>query len=273
MAHKKSGGSSSNGRDSHSKRLGVKKFGGEAVLAGNILVRQRGTKWWPGENVGMGRDHTLFATVNGAVKFTTKKGDRTYVNVTPAQPAAALAAEDRAVRHPDVTEADPGVVGRHIERPQILLDGETARGHRRQERGDAVGVAGPPAGTGEDQVVRRGVHAGVPGLLPVDHPARTPAHLPIPGHCPRRRGLHERGVRAMRRLGDPEREPPPAGGQVLGPFRALLRGPVVDHQQQADVVADDHVLVLQVAVQPEALARQVLPDDRHAQVCAIPAAV
>jgi large subunit ribosomal protein L27 len=93
MAHKKSGGSSSNGRDSHSKRLGVKKFGGEAVLAGNILVRQRGTKWWPGENVGIGRDHTLFATVDGAVKFTTKKNDRTYVNVMAAQPAADRAAE------------------------------------------------------------------------------------------------------------------------------------------------------------------------------------
>jgi large subunit ribosomal protein L27 len=93
MAHKKSGGSSSNGRDSHSKRLGVKKYGGEAVLAGNILVRQRGTKWWPGENVGIGRDHTLFATVDGAVKFTTKKNDRTYVNVMAAQPAADLAAE------------------------------------------------------------------------------------------------------------------------------------------------------------------------------------
>jgi large subunit ribosomal protein L27 len=89
MAHKKSGGSSSNGRDSAGRRLGVKKFGGEAVLAGNILVRQRGTKWWPGENVGMGRDHTLFATVAGAVKFTTKKHDRTYVNVAPAAPAGA----------------------------------------------------------------------------------------------------------------------------------------------------------------------------------------
>jgi large subunit ribosomal protein L27 len=81
MAHKKSGGSSSNGRDSHSKRLGVKKFGGESVLAGNILIRQRGTKYFPGENVGIGRDHTLFATIDGAVKFTTKKLDRTYVNV------------------------------------------------------------------------------------------------------------------------------------------------------------------------------------------------
>jgi large subunit ribosomal protein L27 len=84
MAHKKSGGSSSNGRDSDGRRLGVKKFGGEAVVAGNIIIRQRGTKYWPGENVGMGRDHTLFATVDGAVRFQTRKQDRTYVNVTPA---------------------------------------------------------------------------------------------------------------------------------------------------------------------------------------------
>ncbi|MBO9710105.1 MAG: 50S ribosomal protein L27 [Caulobacter sp.] len=88
MAHKKSGGSSSNGRDSESKRLGVKKFGGEKVLAGNILVRQRGTKFWPGAGVGIGKDHTLFATVEGAVKFVTKRGNRTYVNVTPAAQAA-----------------------------------------------------------------------------------------------------------------------------------------------------------------------------------------
>jgi large subunit ribosomal protein L27 len=84
MAHKKSGGSSRNGRDSAGQRLGVKKFGGEAVLAGNILVRQRGTKFWPGDNVGLGRDHTLFATATGAVKFTTKRDDRTYVNVIMA---------------------------------------------------------------------------------------------------------------------------------------------------------------------------------------------
>ena len=88
MAHKKAGGSSRNGRDSHSKRLGVKKFGGENVLAGNILVRQRGTKFWPGENVGLGRDHTLFATATGAVKFVTKRDDRTYVNIVPAVQAA-----------------------------------------------------------------------------------------------------------------------------------------------------------------------------------------
>ena len=84
MAHKKSGGSSRNGRDSAGQRLGVKKFGGEAVLAGNILVRQRGAKYWPGVNVGMGRDHTLFATATGAVKFITKRDDRTYVTVVPA---------------------------------------------------------------------------------------------------------------------------------------------------------------------------------------------
>jgi large subunit ribosomal protein L27 len=89
MAHKKSGGSSRNGRDSHSKRLGVKKYGGEAVLAGNILVRQRGTKFYPGDNVGMGRDHTLFALVEGAVKFQHKRDDRTFVAVIPAMQAEA----------------------------------------------------------------------------------------------------------------------------------------------------------------------------------------
>ena len=89
MAHKKSGGSSRNGRDSAGKRLGVKKFGGEPVLAGNILVRQRGTKFYPGDNVGMGRDHTLFAKATGAVKFLTKRGDRTYVAIIPAVQAQA----------------------------------------------------------------------------------------------------------------------------------------------------------------------------------------
>jgi large subunit ribosomal protein L27 len=89
MAHKKSGGSSRNGRDSAGQRLGVKKFGGEAVLAGNIIVRQRGTKFWPGVNVGLGKDHTLFATAEGAVKFVTKRDDRTYVNVVPSEAMAA----------------------------------------------------------------------------------------------------------------------------------------------------------------------------------------
>ena len=84
MAHKKSGGSSRNGRDSAGRRLGVKKFGGEAVAAGNIIVRQRGTKFWPGVGVGMGKDHTLFALEDGAVKFVTKRDDRTYVTVAAA---------------------------------------------------------------------------------------------------------------------------------------------------------------------------------------------
>lgn len=87
MAHKKSGGSSRNGRDSAGRRLGVKKFGGEAVVGGNIIVRQRGTKFFPGDNVGIGKDHTLFATANGSVKFVTKRDDRTYVNVVVAQAA------------------------------------------------------------------------------------------------------------------------------------------------------------------------------------------
>ena len=85
MAHKKAAGSTRNGRDSESKRLGVKKFGGEQVLAGNILIRQRGTKYHAGENVGLGRDHTLFAKATGAVKFE-KKGpkNRTFVSVIAA---------------------------------------------------------------------------------------------------------------------------------------------------------------------------------------------
>ncbi|MEJ5083415.1 MULTISPECIES: 50S ribosomal protein L27 [unclassified Ochrobactrum] len=88
MAHKKAGGSSRNGRDSESKRLGVKKFGGEAVVSGNIIVRQRGTKWHPGSNVGLGKDHTIFATTNGSVAFRTKANGRTYVSVTPIAEAA-----------------------------------------------------------------------------------------------------------------------------------------------------------------------------------------
>jgi large subunit ribosomal protein L27 len=85
MAHKKSGGSSRNGRDSAGQRLGVKKFGSEAVLGGNIIVRQRGTKFWPGTNVGMGRDHTLFALKTGHVKYVTKRDERTYVTVVEAE--------------------------------------------------------------------------------------------------------------------------------------------------------------------------------------------
>ena len=88
MAHKKAGGSSRNGRDSESKRLGVKKFGGENVLAGNIIVRQRGTKWHPGDNVGLGKDHTLFALSDGQVAFRDGKLGRKYVHVMPIAQAA-----------------------------------------------------------------------------------------------------------------------------------------------------------------------------------------
>ena len=81
MAHKKSGGSSNNGRDSEGRRLGVKKFGGEAVIPGNIIIRQRGTKYHPGNNVGLGTDHTIFATAEGKVEFREKKDGKVYVSV------------------------------------------------------------------------------------------------------------------------------------------------------------------------------------------------
>jgi len=84
MAHKKAGGSSRNGRDTAGRRLGIKKSGGQAVIAGNIIARQRGTKWHPGENVGMGRDHTLYSLVEGRVKFANKSGGKSVVNVEPA---------------------------------------------------------------------------------------------------------------------------------------------------------------------------------------------
>ena len=87
MAHKKGQGSVKNGRDSQSKRLGVKKFGGEAVIAGNIILRQRGTKWVTGRNVGIGRDHTIFALVDGTVTFKTRAKAKTFVSVMPAEAA------------------------------------------------------------------------------------------------------------------------------------------------------------------------------------------
>jgi large subunit ribosomal protein L27 len=88
MAHKKAGGSSRNGRDSAGRRLGVKKFGGESVIAGNILVRQRGNKWWPGEGVGEGKDHTLFALTEGRVSFRKGLKGRTFISVQPVADAA-----------------------------------------------------------------------------------------------------------------------------------------------------------------------------------------
>ena len=84
MAHKKGVGSSKNGRESHSKRLGIKIYGGQFAAAGNIIVRQRGTKHFPGDNVGIGKDHTLFALTDGKVIFKTKRGSRSYVSIQPA---------------------------------------------------------------------------------------------------------------------------------------------------------------------------------------------
>lgn len=89
MAHKKAGGSSRNGRDSRGRRLGVKKFGGESVAGGNIIIRQRGTKWHPGANVGIGTDHTLYALLDGTVAFRTKGDGRAYVSVVPSARAGA----------------------------------------------------------------------------------------------------------------------------------------------------------------------------------------
>ena len=93
MAHKKAGGSSRNGRDSAGRRLGVKKFGGEVVIPGNILVRQRGTKFHPGENVGMGMDHTLFAKIEGQVVFQRKRNERQFISVLPIDPAVQASAQ------------------------------------------------------------------------------------------------------------------------------------------------------------------------------------
>jgi large subunit ribosomal protein L27 len=89
MAQKKAGGSTRNGRDSESKRLGIKKYGGEHVIPGNILCRQRGTKWHPGKNVGLGVDHTIFALIEGTVEFKSKGNGRTYISVNPVKAEAA----------------------------------------------------------------------------------------------------------------------------------------------------------------------------------------
>ncbi len=89
MAHKKAGGSSRNGRDSAGRRLGVKKFGGENVIGGNIIIRQRGTKVYPGSGVGLGKDHTLFALTDGLVEFRKKKNNRSYVSIVPFETAEA----------------------------------------------------------------------------------------------------------------------------------------------------------------------------------------
>ncbi len=98
MAHKKGVGSSKNGRESHGKRLGVKIFGGQEAIAGNVIIRQRGTAFHPGKNVGIGKDHTIFALVDGTVVFTTKKQDRRYVAVVPKGETVVDLAAQHGVR-------------------------------------------------------------------------------------------------------------------------------------------------------------------------------
>jgi len=110
MAHKKGVGSTDNGRDSNSKRLGVKLFGGELARSGNIIVRQRGTKFHPGENVGMGRDHTLFALVDGTVQYRRRRNNRTFVNILDASaetPAAKPAKKEKAEEAPKAAAKAP----------------------------------------------------------------------------------------------------------------------------------------------------------------------
>lgn len=105
MAHKKGVGSSKNGRDSHSKRLGVKLFGGQSAIAGNIIIRQRGTKHHPGKNVGLGKDYTLFALVDGTVKFRPGRDSRSYVDIIPAGPSAVTTTAVAPAAAPSRTEA------------------------------------------------------------------------------------------------------------------------------------------------------------------------
>ncbi len=100
MAHKKGVGSSKNGRDSNSKRLGVKIYGGQKVIPGNIIVRQRGTKFHPGNGVGIGKDHTIYALVEGEVTFKTGRKDRTFIHVLPAPGAASASAKKAAAKKP-----------------------------------------------------------------------------------------------------------------------------------------------------------------------------
>lgn len=107
MAHKKGAGSTDNGRDSHSKRLGVKLYGGQAALAGNIIVRQRGTKFYPGNGVGLGKDHTIFATIDGVVEFRRKRGDKTFINVVPFEEVDETVAKLEEARAKTTPQGSP----------------------------------------------------------------------------------------------------------------------------------------------------------------------
>ena len=124
MAHKKGAGSSNNGRESHSKRLGIKIFGGQAAIAGNIIVRQRGTKHHPEKNVGIGKDHTLFALVAGKVSFRKKADNKSYVSVIPFDFAAAKAAKNNMVE--EVTAVEEPVKAPKVKAAKPAEEVETA---------------------------------------------------------------------------------------------------------------------------------------------------
>ena len=124
MAHKKGVGSSKNGRDSHSKRLGVKLFGGQSAISGNIIVRQRGTKHHPGKNVGLGKDYTLFALVDGVVKFRPGRDSRSYVDIIPAGPSAVEVAP--VTQAPVEAVAAPVAAAPAVETPVAEPVAETA---------------------------------------------------------------------------------------------------------------------------------------------------
>lgn len=130
MAHKKGVGSSRNGRESHSKRLGVKIFGGSVAVAGNIIVRQRGTQHFPGVNVGMGKDHTLYALRDGKVVFRKKNGNKSYVSVEPiaAEPATIAAAPEKPVKAAPVekTPAEVVVEAETVTEPEAVAEVDTS---------------------------------------------------------------------------------------------------------------------------------------------------
>ncbi len=129
MAHKKGAGSSNNGRESHSKRLGIKSFGGQLAIAGNIIVRQRGTKHHPDKNVGIGKDHTLFALVDGTVLFKKKANDRSYVSILPYEAAPVEApVKEKKVAAPakEETAAEPEVKKPAAKKAAPAAEAETA---------------------------------------------------------------------------------------------------------------------------------------------------
>ena len=154
MAHKKAGGSSRNGRDTAGKRLGVKKFGGEAVIPGNILVRQRGTKWHPGKNVGLGRDYTIYAMIEGRVKFKERDG-RVFISVDAVEPVAAepVAAAGRVTHSPTVRRrgapSGPGPVMRFLDSAKIWVQsGHGGAGAASFRREKFIEFGGPNGGDG-----------------------------------------------------------------------------------------------------------------------------